>query len=269
MELWKILIFIPIIMLLIAIGLLGNNYARSGDFMQKDVELTGGKIISFPDEGVSIEKIQNLLQDAVITKTGSEVLVQVPYETDEKQVIEKINTVYNIKEYNVQSIGPVLGEIFWVQAQYAIITAFILMAIIVFILFRNLVPSIAVIFAAVTDIVTTAAVMDIVGLKLSLATIAALLMLIGYSIDTDILLTTRLLKITTGSFSIRLRSALKTGLTMSATTISAVAALIIIADVPVLEEIATVLLIGLIIDIITTWLTNAGILRLWLGRKND
>jgi len=108
--------------------------------------------------------------------------------------------------------------------------------------------------------------MDLIGIKLSLATLAALLMLIGYSIDTDILLTTELLKSRGREIPESVRTAMKTGLTMSFTTIGALVALYI-AGTFILEQIAMVLMTGIIVDIFVTWFTNAGILRLWLLRK--
>ena len=68
------------------------------------------------------------------------------------------------------------------------------MGIVVFITFRKLIPSLAVIFSAILDLVGTLAIISLLDFKLSTAGIAAFLMVVGYSIDTDILLTTRLLK---------------------------------------------------------------------------
>ena len=96
--------------------------------------------------------------------------------------------------YNVESMGSTLGEQFFKQTSQAIIIAFILMSIVIFLTFRAIIPSLFVILAAVSDIVSTIAVVDILGIKMSTAGIAALLMLIGYSVDTDILLTTKVLK---------------------------------------------------------------------------
>ena len=57
--------------------------------------------------------------------------------------------------------------------------------------------------------------------------------------------------------------ALKTGLTMSATTIIAVstALIIVIPFASVLNQIFTILLIGLGFDLFSTWITNASILK--------
>jgi preprotein translocase subunit SecF len=108
------------------------------------------------------------------------------------------------------------------------------------------------------------AVMHILGMELSLASLAALMMLIGYSVDTDVLLTTEMLK-DRG----KVRTAAKTGLTMSATTLAVLFAMLFISNSFVINQIVSVLIIGLIIDIPATWLTNAGILRFYINRRGD
>ena len=149
------------------------------------------------------------------------------------------------------------------QAFIALIIAFIGMAIVVFVSFRTFVPSCAVVLSAFADMVMTAAMMNVVGIQLSLGTTAALLMLIGYSVDSDILLTTRVLK-RQGKLNDKLTGAFRTGIIMTSTTIAAVTVLLIVSwvgQVEVIEEISAVLLMGLIFDILNTWLTNVGILK--------
>jgi preprotein translocase subunit SecF len=114
----------------------------------------------------------------------------------------------------------------------------------------------------------TAATMNIIGIPLSLGTLAALLMLIGYSVDSDILLTNRVLK-RQGKLNEKLSGAFTTGIIMTSTTLAATAALFIVSwfgSVQILMEISAVLLIGLVFDIMNTWLTNAGILK-WYALK--
>jgi preprotein translocase subunit SecF len=141
------------------------------------------------------------------------------------------------------------------------------MGIVVFIYFRVPVPSIAVILSAFSDIVVTLAVVNVMGIKLSTAGIAAFLMLIGYSVDTDILLSTRVLKRKEGDVLDRVFKAMKTGLTMSITTLVAVTVALIFTQSIVLKQIMTILIIGLLIDLINTWIQNAGILRWYMERK--
>ncbi|MBW2993369.1 hypothetical protein KY317_02245 [Candidatus Woesearchaeota archaeon] len=122
-------------------------------------------------------------------------------------------------------------------------------------------PSFAVILSAFSDIVVTLAIVNLLGIKLGTAGIAAFLMLIGYSVDTDILLSTKVLKGKTGTIYERTINAMKTGLTMSATTMIAIAiALSLILSLDI-KQIMTIVLIGLCIDLINTWIQNAGLLR--------
>ena len=137
------------------------------------------------------------------------------------------------------------------------------MALVVLIIFRTPIPSIAVILSAFADIVFTIVVINLLGINLSIGGIVALLMLIGYSVDTDILLTTRILKKKEGSLNERMFGAFKTGLTMTLTSIAAIsiALVIIYSFSETLRQIFTILLIGLGFDIFNTWITNASILR--------
>jgi preprotein translocase subunit SecF len=146
------------------------------------------------------------------------------------------------------------------------------MSITVFIIFRNFVPSMAVILAALSDIIIAIGGMSLLGIPLSLASVAGLLMLIGYSVDTDILLTTRVLKRREGTVTERALDAMKTGLTMAAAAIGSMAALylVVVLFIPyanVLADIAAVLIIGLLADVLATWLMNLGILRWYMEAR--
>jgi len=93
-------------------------------------------------------------------------------------------------------------------------------------------------------------------------------MLIGYSVDSDILLTTRLLK-RKGKLDEKLAGAFRTGLIMTTTTLAAIAAMWVVATVgqiQIISEIASVLLIGLVIDLMNTWMLNAGLLKGYILR---
>lgn len=134
---------------------------------------------------------------------------------------------------------------------------------------RYSIPSVAVILAAASDLIITLAIVNLLGIKISTAGIAAFLMLIGYSVDTDILLSTRVLKRTGGTVFDRVISAVKTGLTMNFTTLAAVTIALIVSKSAVISQIMTILLIGLIVDMMNTWLQNVGILRWFLEKKGD
>ena len=112
--------------------------------------------------------------------------------------------------------------------------------------------------------------MNVFGITLSLGTTAALLMLIGYSVDSDILLTTRLLK-RKGKTDEKMQGAFRTGFIMTTTTLTAIAAMFVVSaigQVIIIRDISAVLLIGLVVDLMNTWMLNAGLLK-WYVQKGD
>jgi preprotein translocase subunit SecF len=148
------------------------------------------------------------------------------------------------------------------------IMSFIGMSIVVFLSFRTFVPSAAVVLSAFADMAMTAAAMNVIGIPLTLGTTAALLMLIGYSVDSDILLTNRVLK-RQGKLNDKLQGAFRTGIIMTSTTFAAATAMFLVSwfgQVLIIREISAVLLLGLVADVLNTWLTNAGILK-WYVQK--
>ncbi|PIU72031.1 preprotein translocase subunit SecF, partial [Candidatus Woesearchaeota archaeon CG06_land_8_20_14_3_00_33_13] len=96
---------------------------------------------------------------------------------------------------------------------------------------------------------------------------AAFLMLIGYSVDTNILLSTKVLKRKGGEVIDRIINGMKTGLTMTLTTVTAIVVAYLFSQSAALSQIMLILIIGLLTDVLNTWVQNAGILRLYLERR--
>ena len=276
----KIILILPAILIILSLFYLYNFNQINNDFIYKDVSLTGGTSATIPGnidmtdlgnyldgklEDVNMRKIYDIVtkeEKAVVIETKS-----TPEET--KQVLEdylgyELTTENSSFEYT----GSTLSENFYQQLLIALLIAFIFMAFVVFILFRTLVPSTAVIISAFADILMTLVAVDLLGMKLSTAGIVAFLMLMGYSVDTDILLTTRVLKRQGASINNKIYGAFKTGIMMSLTSIVAIAFALIIARSfsSTLNQIFTILLIGLLFDIFNTWITNAAIIK-WYAEK--
>jgi preprotein translocase subunit SecF len=156
------------------------------------------------------------------------------------------------------TINPIVSAIIFLALATILIRTYI----------KNSVPAFAVMLSAFADIIMTLAVVDLLGIKLSTAGIVAFLMLIGYSVDTDILLTTRILKKHEGTNK-ALWGAFKTGTTMTLTSIIAItAALIVVYPFgSVLNQIFTILLIRLGFDLFNTWITNASIIKWYAETK--
>ena len=278
---YKHLLLIPIIIFLFSFIYMGIFYHNNGDFVYKDISLTGGTSVTIyekrPVEQVESDllgKLEDIDAREVydfITREQKAVIIETKSDAQTTRAVLEAYLGYELNEENssFEFTGSSLSSSFFKQLMIAVIIAFFLMAIVVFILFRTFVPSMAVIIAAFADIFMTLAVFNLFGMKLSSAGIVAFLMLIGYSVDTDILLTNRVLKRHEESLNRRIFGAFKTGMTMTLTSLLAVAfALIIVGSFSsVLSQIFTILVIGLTFDIINTWITNVSIIKWYVLNK--
>ncbi len=272
LESYKPLIAIPVVITIIALLLIATMGLNQG------IELKGGTVAVIQlEKSVSQNELQSIISAGLPNQTvdvksitNNQATVDIVGDTDVVKLSSTLNGTGTITSY--KSVGAVLSQQAMTQIYYALAFAFIFMSITVFIIFRNVVPSLAVIFAALSDIIIAVGGMSLFGIPLSIASVGALLMLIGYSVDTDILLTTRILKRREGTVTQRAIEAMKTGLTMAAAAIGSMVALylVVIFMIPAaqtLADIAAVLIIGLIADIMATWLMNLGILRWYMEAR--
>jgi preprotein translocase subunit SecF len=159
--------------------------------------------------------------------------------------------------------SPIFGQQNQQLAIAGIGVAFLGMSLLVFAMFRTIVPSIAVVLSAFSDLIIPLAVMNLLGIKLSLGTVAALLMLIGYSVDSDILLNNHVLRRSGGFYESTYR-AMRTGVTMTLTSMSAMAVMAISATIfgiEIMASIGFVLVVGLAADLMNTYMLNVTLLR--------
>lgn len=273
---YKFLILIPLFIMVISIVYLISFNAKHGDFIYKDSSLAGGTTITltginitadnlekdlqidFPD--VSVREIKDIASDRLIA-----LIIDTTADADIiKDKVEKvIGEELTDKNASIEFTGSSLSDSFFRQLILAIMISFLLISIVVFLLFRKVFRSIATIIAVLGNIVMPLALINLFGVKLSSAGIAAFLMIIGYSVDNDILLTSRVLKRNSGSINQRISGAFKTGMFITGTALIALLpAFFIVTGLPdSFRQIFLILSLGLVADMINTWMFNAGILK--------
>jgi len=276
----KQIMAIPAAILVLALIILGATYYSSGSPVNLGVEFTGGTLVTIPatDSEIAIKEKFADYPLADVRNIGSRYMLQFGpmNEVMYGQLVSLVNSQYENAE--IRFMGPIYSQALQQEALRYIPISFLLMAIVVFIIFREPFIPLIVIVCALTDILIAAAFMDLTGIKLSLGTVAALLMLIGYSVDTDILLSMRILK-RKGTVEEKALGAMGTGLMMTSTTLLAVLSLFLLSNllyiiVPgftrmdIIADISTVLLFGLIADMFNTWITNVQALRWYFNRPS-
>jgi preprotein translocase subunit SecF len=363
---YKKILIIPALLIIISLVYLSYFYSQNGDIIYKDVSLTGGTAISVDSnlsisevQGKLIDKFPNIAISSVSDNSGKQIklTIIVPDEPDKiKPELEKVLGIkLTDKNSSIEFTGSSLSNDFYTQLLKAIVFAFLLMALVVFLVFGQSkrikvyciiltlvstrltfpsskflngivilgiliffiysliiskekkfyiysgvillasillfafpvyflilplsialfliymtvsVPSMAVISCVFADIMLPLAVINLMGMKISSAGIVAFLMLIGYSVDTDILLTTRVLNRKQDSVNEAIWGAFKTGSMMTLTAIASVAVglIVVYSFQSILNQIFTILIIGLIFDLFNTWITNTSLIKWYVER---
>ena len=268
-------IMIPLVVFAVSLLMLAGTTLSIGAPVKLGMEFLGGSAITI-DTGDSIESLQQVFSDYPlhsVREHGNRRLLQFEPMSQEEQS-ELVNFMvenYGAEKIEMRQVGEVFGKSQQIRALQALVIAFVLMAGVVFLIFRKIIPAITVIFAGFADIIFATAMMNVFGLTLTFGTLAALLMLIGYAVDTNLLLTNRVLK-RRGDPMRHIKGAMKTGLMMTSTTLAALLVLFVISTVSylavsnftridIVRDIAVVLIFGLLADMMNTWMLNTGMLR--------
>ncbi|MEK6900619.1 MAG: hypothetical protein AABX05_05835 [Nanoarchaeota archaeon] len=281
---YKLLMIIPLLLLIFALVQIGVQYSTTGDFVHKGISLKGGSTLTISkDISSSSTELESWLQQQfptagisvrTLSSAGKTTGIAIDSEFQDpagiNSLAEAISDNFSLQktDYSIEVVGSSLGSSFFKQMLIALLFSFLLMGITVVLYFRAFITSLMVILAAVCDIVITLAIFNLTGMKLNPAGIAAFLMLIGYSVDGEVVISSRLIKRKDGTELQRIYGALRTGWTMTQTTLVAVIVALIFVQSEIVKQIMVILLIGLIVDTIVTWIQNVGILRWHLEKKH-
>ena len=280
-EDYKKLLVIPVAVLLFFGGIIIHTKITTGSYFLRDISLKGGTSITYYTNR-PIENVSNWLKDnwgsdtelVVISNPlsgfrGYEFRVGKELSVDEvKSALSKLagKNVTN-KDFSMGRQGASIAANFFKDALIILAISFAMMGLVVLYNFKSIIPAVSITLSTIADIVVVIGMLDLLGQQLSVAGIGALLMLIGLSTDSDILLATNIIK----KKNIKgLKKNFKTELTMNLAAITTSAVMLTLSNIDVIKSIALILMIGSISDVLNTWVLSAGLQRLyveWRDRK--
>jgi preprotein translocase subunit SecF len=259
------LVAIPLALLGVALAVLVAATLLTGTPVALGIEFTGGTEMQVVTDDSQAE-IQSAFDEDVQSITpiaGQANAYQLTFQADDADpILEQAEAA----GYEVESIGErsaSFADDSQRQALFALLIAFGGMAALVALMFRTFVPSLAVIASAFSDLVIPLALMRLFNIELTLGTVAALLMLIGYSVDSDLLLNNHVLR-RRGDFYTSTFRAMRTGVTMTVTSIAAMIVMTVVSTllgIPLLPDVGLILVFGLLADLMNTYLLNVSLLR--------
>lgn len=265
------LVLVPLVLLLIALAIIGGTFVVTGAPVHLGIEFTGGVEMTVDADGSQDEIAAAFSQEpeSIQGVSGQDNRYILTFRADEdvdERLGSQLEDEAEAAGFSVQSIderSAAFGADTQREALFGLGLAFLGMSLLIAIIFRTFVPSIAVVASAFSDIMIPLALMNLLGIELTLGTVAALLMLIGYSVDSDILLNNQILR-RRGDFYESTQRAMRTGVTMTTTSIVAMAAMTVVAwffQIPLLPAVGIVLVFGLVADLMNTYLLNVSLLR--------
>lgn len=259
------LITIPLAVFSLAVIVLVVSTALTGTPVSLGTDFTGGTELTVETTDTPTEiqsSFEGDIESVTPIATSDNKYVVTFQSRDIQSISEQANTA-GYTTTSVQTISASFGAQTQELAVMGLIVAFTGMSGLIFLVFRTMVPSLAVVFSALSDITIPLSLMAIFGIDLTLGTVAGLLMLIGYSVDSDILLTNSVLRRQGGYYESTYR-AMRTGVTMTLTSIVAMSVMALSATligIDLLAAIGTILVFGLVADLMNTYLLNVALLR--------
>jgi preprotein translocase subunit SecF len=258
---------VPLAVLVVAIAVLVGTFLVTGSPVALGIEFTGGSQLTvetamsqpeiestFSPRPVSVQGVGGQADTYVLTFDAEAANVTALRDQAEAAGMTVLGSGETPASFGAQSQRIAL---------LGLVVAFVGMSILAFALFRTFVPSIAIVVSAFSDIVIPLAILSLLQVKLSLGTVAAFLMLIGYSVDSDILLNNHILR-RRGGFYESTHAAMRTGVSMTLTSIAAMTVMAVMAtfyNIELMAQIGLVLVLGLATDLMNTYMLNLSLLR--------
>ncbi len=277
----KKLIGIPIILAAFFGSMLALNWYTDGNPVPLGMDFQGGSLISVDNiERPESDQLNNLKSSFLEElPPGTEVEIRtsedgIQIETTEvyldNQEIADFNEwmrgeltnlgISGNPTINVESMGSTITDIYVTQSRNAAIAAMIAMAIILFISLRRYTVVGGILLVIGMDFLGILGAMALFNIQLTRASMAGILLIFGYAVNTNILLSTNIIKRKGGTDRERAGNAMSTGMKMSTTSAAAMIALNLVTTAPELNQISAVIAIGILVDMVNTWLLNSGLI---------
>lgn len=279
----KKLIAIPLIIAAFFGASIAYNFYRTGSAVPLSLEFSGGSFIRIQNiRQTEMNEIKTAFESEFDTPAeihGTENGVEIETKADllglqenksAEEIIETILSDIGINrevEIDIETMGSIISLLYKKQARNAAIAALIAMAVILFISLRHFTAIGGILSVIGLDFLGILGGMALLDIPLSLASMAGILLIFGYAVNTNILLSTNILRRKGGTSRERAAKAMNTGIKMSSTSAIAMIALNLITTSPELNQISAILVIGILVDMANTWLMNSGILLRYETRR--
>lgn len=198
----KLWIAIPLVIILIGFGLIAVRGFNLG------VDFVGGSVIHVSmDKSYNVNDVRDILNELSVSadivsagQNNQDIIIRLRYMEDQQgiheEIIGSLQERYELDEekFSIDFVGPTMGRELIRDAVKSIMIASGLILVYIWIRFK-LKSGVAAIIALIHDILVMIAVTSIAGIQINSSFIAAILTILGYSINDTIVIFDRIRRI--------------------------------------------------------------------------
>jgi preprotein translocase subunit SecF len=276
---YKKFLLISIAIFVMFIGIILFNYLKYGYIINKSITISGGYVTLINNNyHITTSEIQNILNqmnitDYVLYSTPNIIYIESRNQINGTLLINLLNQNYNINilptDISIQQYSSLVGNLIFNQFLFFVILAMIITAFIIFIAFRASKITLNIISTILFDVVGLLAVLSITKYPIGANGFIAMLMILGFAIDNNVVLSTNVVKEKDKPFIERVRMSFRVGMLMEVIALYTLLLLYFIVPEPSVDEFAFVLSIAIILDLLYYLIGNIPLFKYFEAKKEQ
>jgi len=276
---YKKFLMISILIFAIFVGIILFNYFKYEYIINKSITISGGYVTLINNNyHITNPEIQNTLNqmnitDYVLYNTPNIIYIESGEQINETLLINLFNQDYNIKllptDISIQQYSSLVGNLIFNQFLFFVILAMILAAFIIFISFRASKITLNIISTILFDVVGLLSILSITKYPIGANGFIGMLMILGFAIDNNVVLSTNIVKEKEKPFIERVRMSFRVGMLMEVIALYTLLLLYFIVPEPSVDEFAFVLSIAIILDLLYYLIGNIPLYKYFEAKKEQ
>jgi len=201
---YKKFLLLSISLFAIFTGIILFNYFKYGYIINKSITISGGYVTLINNNyHITNSEIQNILNqmnitDYVLYDTPNIIYIESRDQINGTLLISLLNQYYNIgikpSDISIQQYSSLVGDLIFNQFLFFVILAMILTAFVIFIAFRASKITLNIISTILFDVIGLLAILSITKYPIGANGFIGMLMILGFAIDNNVVLSTNIVK---------------------------------------------------------------------------
>jgi len=276
---YKKFLLLSISLFAIFVGIILFNYFKYGYIINKSITISGGYVTLINNNyNLTNTEIQNILNqmnmtDYVLYSTSNIIYIASRDQINGTLLISLLDQYYNISiqpsDISIQQYSSLVGELIFNQFLFFVILAMILAAFVIFIAFRVSNTTLNIISTILFDVIGLLAILSITKYPIGANGFIAMLMILGFAIDNNVVLSTNMIKEKDKPFIERVKMSFRVGMLMEIIALYTLLLLYFIVPDPSVKEFAFVLSTATILDLTYYLIGNIPLYKYFEAKKEQ